>query len=391
MSWSYLPILLAFYSFTSCATNPVTVKSDQPIEKKSKQVKLSSEKIKQVPHVIEKQKSLVSEGLDRGAQIGNESRDSSLSKQADLKKKDTDSLNQLKGNDRKRSIDLGSIDKDAGISSDLKTNNENIVVDIGIDNKKMNLSNENTNQEEEGGLESFFSVGTSKPSSGENGEIKSTTGGILTTQKEEAGGDSSKSKANINKIGDPSLYDSGKSLGGSLDSLSNPVGNEEEISEILESKGVVPSSGLNKAVGFVEGVQSTAGNDSIKNDLAVGFLESANYLEGKGELYSPVQHVGFGEKNQKIPNTEAITDSTRKDKIKRQKPRTFGRIRTFLDRGEVSGVKEGVLDERGFDRTKDFIDADRSARAQDLPVSNQENDIQYGKTLKWIKNRGRID
>jgi hypothetical protein len=180
-------------------------------------------------------------------------------------------------------------------------------------------------------------------------------------------------------------------LGGSLDSLSNPVGNEEEISEILESKGVVPSSGLNKAVGFVEGVQSTAGNDSIKNDLAVGFLESANYLEGKGELYSPVQHVGFGEKNQKIPNTEAITDSTRKDKIKRQKPRTFGRIRTFLDRGEVSGVKEGVLDERGFDRTKDFIDADRSARAQDLPVSNQENDIQYGKTLKWIKNRGRID
>ena len=75
MPWLYFLILLAVtYSFTSCATKPVTVKSDQPIEKKSNEDKFSSEKTKQVPHVIEKPKSIVSEVLDQGSQIENESK-----------------------------------------------------------------------------------------------------------------------------------------------------------------------------------------------------------------------------------------------------------------------------------------------------------------------------
>jgi hypothetical protein len=104
-----------------------------------------------------------------------------------------------------------------------------------------------------------------------------------------------------------------------------------------------------------------------------------------------VQSVGFGKKNQRIPNVKPFTDSARVDKISRQKPRTFGRVRTFLDRGEFSGIEEGVLDERGFKRTKDFFETDRSTSGQDFPVLDQKTDTQYDKTLKWIKNRGRID
>lgn len=389
--WLYFLILLAVtYSFTSCATKPVTVKSDQPIEKKSNEDKFSSEKTKQVPHVIEKPKSIVSEVLDQGSQIENESRESSENGQADLQQKEVDSLNQLKSDDSKRSKDLASTDKEEDISAGLKTGNEKIAEDVGHGNKKMNLSNQTTKQEEDG-LESFFSAENSKPTREENGGLKSTNGGSLAGQKNVTEGASSKSKTNINKRGDPSFNLNEKPLSGSSGFISDPVRNEVNRSVVVESDKVAPSSGPNRVVGFANEVKSVVGDDLVENDVAVGFHNSGNSLGDKGELYSPVQQVGFGEKKQKISNTKPITDSARKDEISRQQPRTFGRIRTFLDRREVSGIEEGIIDERGFKRTKDFFDADRGAKAQDLPVLDRNTDMQYGKTLKWIKNRGRID
>lgn len=390
--WLYFFILFAVtYSFTSCATKPVTVKSDQPIVKKGNQGKLASKKIKQVPNDITKPKSGVSQKLQRRAQIENESSESSVNVETDLQQKETESLIQVKGNDIKGSKDLVSSDKEAVVFSGLKTGNEKIAEDVGIGNKKMDVSNETTNQEDGAGLESFFSVDSSKPTREENGGIESKNEEAIADQENETGGASGKLKANINKGGDASLHDNEKPLADSSDSILNPVETGVNAQLVEESNGVVTSSGMSKAVSFTDQVQSALGDDLIKNNVAVGYLESTNSLGDKDEVGTQVQSVGFGKKNQRIPNVKPFTDSAREDKISRQKPRTFGRVRTFLDRGEFSGIEEGVLDERGFKRTKDFLETDRSTSGQDFPVLDQKTDTQYDKTLKWIKNRGRID
>ena len=47
--------------------------------------------------------------------------------------------------------------------------------------------------------------------------------------------------------------------------------------------------------------------------------------------------------------------------------------------------------ETDFKRTKDFLESDRSGEMLNLPVTEQKTEMQYDKTLKWIKSRGRVD
>jgi hypothetical protein len=111
----------------------------------------------------------------------------------------------------------------------------------------------------------------------------------------------------------------------------------------------------------------------------------------KGKLIRSVKRVGFGVNKQEGDDLNITDELNRKNEFSGQKSRAFGRIKTYLSRGGVSGIEEGVTKNTDFKRTKIFLKTDRSGEILNFPIADQKDGMQYDKTLNWIKSRGRVD
>ena len=365
--------------FSGCATVPSEVISYESKEDEAKQGKLSSEKSKQI-----------SSPSPQGELSKREINESSSKIQAVTQLNETDSVDQSKSNGVRKIKDLASPNKE-GISSNLEIVNQ-MPPPAQDGNEIKKLPKETLSQEANDDIGSFFSTANSveKLLSEEGDELNSISDKPAIGVMEGEGRKSGKPRSQIKKRGDESLLDNEKPLEHSI-SISEPGKNNENATVVFKSKEIQSTFKPKPVIGFSEELQSAEKNDLITNDVSIGFLDNPGSLGGNRKLIRPVKIVGFGTTGHGGADDKTTHDSTRENEHRGQNPRAFGRVRTFLGRGGVSGIEEGVPNETDFKRTKDFLESDRSGEMLNLPVTEQKTEMQYDKTLKWIKSRGRVD
>lgn len=372
-------LLIAGCFFSGCATLPSEVISYESKEDEAKQGKLSSEKSKQI-----------SRSSPEGELSRREANESSSKIQADTQLKKTHSADQSMSNGVRKIKDLASPNKE-GISSNLEVVNQMLpLIQDGNEIKK--LPKETLIQKGNDDIGSFFSTDNSveKPLSEEGDELNSISYKPAIDHKKAEGRKSSKPRSQIKKRGDISLLDNKKSLEHSI-SISDSGKNNGNAAVVLKSKEIESTFKPKLVVGFSEELKSAKKIDPVTNEGSIGFLDNFGSLGSNRKQIRPVKIVGFGTTDHGGSGDKATYYSTRVNGYRRQNPRAFGRVRTFLGRGGVSEIEEGVPNETDFKRTRDFLESDKSGEILNLPVAEQKTEMQYDKTLKWIKSRGRLD
>ena len=364
--------------FTGCATVPSEVRSDEPIEQEAKQGKLPSEKSKHV-----------SSAIPQGELSEIEAKESSSKIQADAHFKKSGSVDHPISNGKKVIKDLALPNKEE-ISSSLKIVNQKTPL-TRVGHEMKNLPEDTVGQKGKDDIGSFFSTDNAvgKLPSEESDELNPVVDEPWIDRKEGEEMKPVKPRIRIKKRGDTSLLDNEKPLGRTIP-VSNLGDNIENAGAVLKSKEILSTPEPKKIVGFSGQLKSAEGNDPTTDNGPIGFLENPDSSSGKGKLIRPVKRVGFGVNKQGGDDLNITDEPNRKNEFSGQKSRAFGRIKTYLSRGGVSGIEEGVTNNTDFKRTKIFLKTDRSGKMLNFPIADQKDGMQYDKTLKWIKSRGRV-
>ena len=365
--------------FTGCATVPSEVRSDEPIEQEAKQGKLSSEKSKDV-----------SSAIPQGELSEIDAKESSSKIQADDHFKKSGSVDHPIGNGKKVIKDLALPNKEE-ISSSLKIVNQKTPL-TRAGHAMKNLAEDTVSQKGKDDIGSFFSTDNAveKLPSEESDELNPVGDEPWIDSKDGEEMKPAKPRVQIKKRGDTSLLDNEKSLGRTIP-ISDSGDNIENAGAVLKSKEILSTAEPKKIVGFSGQLKSAEGNDPTTDDGSIGFLEHPDSSLRKGKLIRSVKRVGFGVNKLEGDDLNITDEPNRKNEFSGQKPRAFGRIKTYLSRGGVSGIEEGVTKNTDFKRTKIFLKTDRSGEILNFPIADQKDGMQYDKTLNWIKSRGRVD